>query len=192
MKQDRYGNPCSTNSSEAIDRYNEALELIRLYRGDPVAALDAALVADPQFGGAWAARAGLLVQQTDAAYAGEIASSLQAGAAARLNEREGRHLEAARDWAEGRFHQGTARLARIAQDHPHDVLALQYGSDDEDVVVGRPSSTLSPSSNLLRRSRSTLNNNLLLSTVSDHSPRHSEYPSRRRHPASVRRGDSHR
>lgn len=126
MKQDRYGNPCSTNSSEAIDRYNEALELIRLYRGDPVAALDAALVADPQFGGAWAARAGLLVQQTDAAYAGEIAGSLQAGAAARLNEREGRHLEAARDWAEGRFHQGTARLARIAQDHPRDVLALQY------------------------------------------------------------------
>jgi len=124
--KDRYGNPCSTASAAAMGHYNEALDLIRLYRGDPVAALDAALAEDPDFGGAWAARAGLLVQQTDKAYAEETAKSLRAGANATLNDRERKHLQAAQDWAEGRYQEGTMRLARIAQDNPRDLLALQY------------------------------------------------------------------
>jgi tetratricopeptide (TPR) repeat protein len=124
--QDRYGNPASTNSSAAMAMYDEALELIRLYRGDPIAALDAALAEDPDFGGAWAARAGLLVQQTDKAYAEETAKSLRAGASANLNDRERAHLAAAKDWAEGRYHEGTARYARIAREAPRDLLALQY------------------------------------------------------------------
>ncbi len=126
MLKDRYGNPASTNSQAALDKYNEALDLIRLYRGDPIAALDAALAEDPDFGGAWAARAGLLVQQTDKAYEEETAKSLRAGSAANLNDRERAHLKAAQDWAEGRYHDGTARLARIAQENPRDLLALQY------------------------------------------------------------------
>lgn len=126
MLKDRYGNLVSTSSQAALDHYNDALDLIRLYRGDPIAALDAALSEDPDFGGAWAARAGLLVQQTDKAYAEEVAKSLRAGAASRLDEREAKHLRAAQDWAEGRFAEGTTRLARIAQENPRDVLALQY------------------------------------------------------------------
>jgi hypothetical protein len=126
MLKDRYGNLASTQSQAAMDRYNEALDLIRLYRGDPITALDAALAEDPDFGGAWAARAGLLVQQTDKAYAEETAKSLRAGAASNLNEREAKHLQAAQDWAEGRYLDGTARLARIAQENPRDALAVQY------------------------------------------------------------------
>jgi len=126
MIKDRYGNPASTRSPAAMERYNDALDLIRLYRGDPVAALDAALDEDPDFGGAWAARAGLLVQQTDAAYAAEIARTIRAGAAANLNDRERLHLKSAQDWAEGRLGEGTARLARVAQENPRDLLALQY------------------------------------------------------------------
>src|SRR5512147_218236 len=126
MLNDRYGNPVSTQSRAALAKYDEALDLIRLYRGDPVAALDGALTEDPEFGGAWAARAGLLVQQTDKAYAEEVAKSLRAGQAARLNERERAHLAAAGDWHEGRFQQGTTRYARIAQEAPRDLLALQY------------------------------------------------------------------
>ncbi len=86
MLKDRYGNPVSTASQAALAHYDDALDLIRLYRGDPIAALDAALAEDPDFGGAWAARAGLLVQQTDKAYAEETAKSLRAGGAAKLNE----------------------------------------------------------------------------------------------------------
>jgi tetratricopeptide (TPR) repeat protein len=126
MLKDRYGNPASTKSQAALAHYNAALDLIRLYRGDPVAALDAALAADPDFGGAWAARAGLLVTATDKAYAEETTKSLRAGAAANLNEREAKHLKAAQDWAEGRYNDGTARWARIAQENPRDALAVQY------------------------------------------------------------------
>src|SRR5690606_7880897 len=98
MLKDRYGNPASTKSEAAMAKYNEALDLIRLYRGDPIAALDDAIAADPDFGGAWAARAGLLVQQTDKAYAEEAAKSIRAGAEANLNDRERLHLRAAQDW----------------------------------------------------------------------------------------------
>ena len=126
MLKDRYGNAASTNSRAAMAKYDEALDLIRLYRGDPVAAIDAALAEDPDFGGAWALRAGLLVTATDKAYAEETEKSLRAGVAANLNDRERAHLEAARDWAEGRYHQGTARYGRIAQENPRDMAAVQY------------------------------------------------------------------
>src|SRR6186997_1597770 len=79
MLKDRYGNPLSTHSRAAVDKYDEALELMRLYRGDPIAALDAAIAEDPNFAMAWAARAGLLVQQTDKAYLDEVERSLTAG-----------------------------------------------------------------------------------------------------------------
>jgi tetratricopeptide (TPR) repeat protein len=127
MLKDRYGNLASTKSQAALAHYNDALDLIRVYRGDPVGALDAALAEDPDFGGAWAARASLLVTATDKAYAEETAKSLRAGAAANLNEREAQHLRAAQDWAEGRFNEGTARWARIAQENPRDALAVQFG-----------------------------------------------------------------
>lgn len=126
MLKDRYGNAASTSSRAAMEKYNDALDLIRLYRGDPIAALDAALAEDPDFGGAWAARASLLVLQTDKAYADETAKSLRAGAAAKLNDRERTHLQAAQDWAEGRLHDGTMRFGRIAQENPRDLLAAQY------------------------------------------------------------------
>jgi tetratricopeptide (TPR) repeat protein len=126
MLQDVYGAPLSTRSRAAADKLEAAYELIRLYRGDPIAALDAALDDDPDCTMAWAARAGLLAQQTDKAYADEAQRSLRAGFASSGNERELAHLAAARDWAEGRYDDGTVRYARIAREHPRDLIALQY------------------------------------------------------------------
>lgn len=125
MQKDRYGNATSTQSRTAIAKYDEALDLIRLYRGDPIGAIDAALAEDPDFGGAWAARAGVLVTQTDKAYAEEVAKSLRAGAAAKLTDRDWMHLAAAKAWAEGRYQEGTALYANIARKIPRDVLAAQ-------------------------------------------------------------------
>jgi tetratricopeptide (TPR) repeat protein len=126
MLNDRYGNPVSTRSPAALAYYDEALSLIRSYRGDPIAALDAAIAEDPDFGGAWAARAGLLVQQADLDYNEEAIRSVRAGQAANLNERERIHLQSAKDWIDGRFHQGTARLGLLTREHPRDLLGLQY------------------------------------------------------------------
>jgi tetratricopeptide (TPR) repeat protein len=125
MLQDQYGNPVSTASKAALAKFDEACEQIRLYRGDPIGTLDAALEDDPDFAMAWAARAGVLVQQTDAAFAEEIEKSLRAGGAAFGTERERQHLAAARDWAEGRIEAGVAGFARIAREHPRDLIALQ-------------------------------------------------------------------
>ena len=125
MLNDRYGNPVSTSSHAAVAHYDEALDLIRLYRGDPVGALDAALAEDPEFGSAWAARAGLLVQQTDKALADEVDKSLRAGAVSRLSNRDQIHLAAARDWSDGYYLDGTRRLASLAREMPRDLLAVQ-------------------------------------------------------------------
>ncbi len=125
MLKDRYGNQVSTSSQTALRRFNDACELIRLYRGDPIASLDEALSEDPDFGMAWAVRAGVLIQQTDLAYSQEIARSLRAGAVANCSDREREHLAAVTAWAEGRIHEGVSRFARIAQNHPRDLIATQ-------------------------------------------------------------------
>jgi tetratricopeptide (TPR) repeat protein len=126
MLCDRYGNPVSTRSEAALARYDAALEQIRLYQGDPVATLDEALAADPAFGSAWAARAGLLVTASDKAYLGEAARSVESAARSSLTDRDREHLAAASDIAQGRFMDGTARYARLSRAHPRDLLAIQY------------------------------------------------------------------
>lgn len=125
MMRDRYGNAVSTHSRAALDKYDEALELIRLYQGDPIAALDAALAEDPKFAMAWAARAGVLVQQTDAAYAGEVQRSLTEAAACGGNDQERAHMGAAKAWAEGRMEEATVRYGAIGQANPRDLFAVQ-------------------------------------------------------------------
>jgi tetratricopeptide (TPR) repeat protein len=65
------------------------------------------------------------VQQGDKAYSEEAERSIRAGAAANGNERERAHLEAAHHWLEGRIHDATTAFARIAQDYPRDLIALQ-------------------------------------------------------------------
>lgn len=125
MLKDRYGNLMSTGSREAVAKFDQACEMMRLYRGDPIAALDQVLEHDPDCAMAWAARASILVQQADKAYCEEAERSIRAGVAANGNERERAHLRAARDWLDGRIHEATTGFARIAQDYPRDVIAVQ-------------------------------------------------------------------
>lgn len=125
MLNDRYGNRISTTSTSALAHYDEALLLNRLYRGDPIAALDAALAEDPDFTMAWAARAQILVQQSDRAYLDETERSLDAGFASGGTDDERAHLAAAADWARGRVERSVSGFMRIARDNPRDLMALQ-------------------------------------------------------------------
>lgn len=125
MKIDRYGNPVSTSSQAALDRYDEALDLIRLYHGDPIAALDAALAEDPRFAAAWAARAAVLLQQQDAAYLPEASRSIAEGLAAPGTERDRAMLAACIEWSAGRTGSAVAGFTAIARETPRDLLALQ-------------------------------------------------------------------
>ncbi|HET6525110.1 tetratricopeptide repeat protein [Sphingopyxis sp.] len=125
MLNDRYGNRISTTSTSALAHYDEALLLNRLYRGDPIAALDAALAEDPDFTMAWAARAQILVQQGDRAYLEETERSLEAGVASGGTDDERAHLTAAAHWARGRIERGVSEFMAIARDNPRDMMALQ-------------------------------------------------------------------
>ncbi len=127
MTNDIYGNPLSTRSHAAAAKFDEALKQIRLYHGDPIATLDAALEHDSEFGLAWITRAIVLAQITDRMFADEVTRSLRAAAECPLDARERDHITGALAWAEGRFHEGTVIFGRIAQDNPRDVLALQNG-----------------------------------------------------------------
>lgn len=126
--KDRFGNALSTRSDEARARFDDAADLIRLYRGDPVAALDVALEADPDFVLAWATRAALFAQMTDALHLGEAERSLRAGEAVaeKATPRERAHLAAARAWMEGSFVDGVSLWGAIAQENPRDLIALQF------------------------------------------------------------------
>lgn len=126
MLNDRYGYPVSTSSGAALAHYDAALEQIRLYQGDPVATLDAALAVDPAFGSAWAARAGLLVTASDKAYLGEAERSIEAAARATLTDRDRDHVAAAAALVRGRLMDGTTRYAHLARTFPRDLLAVQY------------------------------------------------------------------
>lgn len=125
MLHDIYDCALSTDSRAAADTFNEALLQIRTFHGDPIATLDGALAHDPKFGLAWITRAIVLAQLTDRAFAPEMIRSLEAARVCRLDERESRHFNAAYIWGDGRFQQGTMEFARIAQDAPRDILAVQ-------------------------------------------------------------------
>jgi tetratricopeptide (TPR) repeat protein len=127
MQNDIYGNPISTASHPAAEKFDVLLRQYRTYHGDPIATLDAALDHDRGFGLAWITRAVILAQATDKAYAGEVKRSLDAAAKSKMDDRERSHFAGAVAWAEGRFHEGTSIFGRIAQEHPQDLLALQHG-----------------------------------------------------------------
>jgi tetratricopeptide (TPR) repeat protein len=125
MLEDIYGNTLSTKSREAQDRFNDALRQIRTYHGDPIATLDAALAADPDFGLAWITRGIVLAQVTDKMFEEEVTRSLRAASACDLDMRERGHMAGALAWAEGHFLDSTACFARMAMEAPRDVLAVQ-------------------------------------------------------------------
>lgn len=117
------------STTEAAARaFDDAGVLIRLYQGDPIAALDEVLDLDPDFALAWAVRGALLALQTDKDYLDEALRSVRAGAsvADKASARERAHVAAAEAWASDRFFEATALWGAIVQQFPRDLLALQF------------------------------------------------------------------
>jgi tetratricopeptide (TPR) repeat protein len=125
--EDRRGVSVSTDNRPSLDRYEQALDLLNSYFNDPLAAIDAALAEDPGFVMGHCFRAGLLTTTTDKAAEPMLRESVEAGEALAVNanDRERRHLAAARAWLDGDFEQAAARYGDIAIEHPRDGLALQ-------------------------------------------------------------------
>ena len=125
--KDRRGVVVSTDNRKSLDRYEQALDLLNSYFNDPLAAIDAVLAEDPAFVMGHCFRAGLLTTTTDRAAEPMLRESVEAGEALAVNanDRERRHLAAARAWLDGDFQQAVARYGDIAIEYPRDSLALQ-------------------------------------------------------------------
>jgi tetratricopeptide (TPR) repeat protein len=125
--RDSRGVAASTNNRLSLDRYEKALGLLNSYFNDPLAAIDEALADDPEFILGHCFRAGLLTTTTDKAAEPMLRESVVAGEAlsAKANDRERRHLAAARAWLDGDFSRAIALYGNIVIDYPRDILALQ-------------------------------------------------------------------
>src|SRR5690349_13082038 len=124
---DQHGHPLDGASPAAREHYERAVGLFRLYSGDPVAAVEAALADSPGFAMAHLLKAWLNLLGTEPA---GIAAARDAHAAAAPHcrgSREKGHLAAVGHLIGGRWHAASQAILRVATDHPHDLLALQVG-----------------------------------------------------------------
>ncbi len=124
---DSRGVPVSTHSREALEHYEQAVELSAGYFADPMTTIRVAIDADPDFAMGHCLQAALVVTSTDPTMTPMLRSSIEAVEAVgrRANERERAHAAAARKWLNGDFAGSIRAYGDILLDHPRDLLALQ-------------------------------------------------------------------
>src|SRR4051794_3156561 len=120
---DRFGLPLTTQSPQAAESYNRAVDLLLSANAGAEALLDAALAADPEFALAHIARARLSQVQA------RIPDAKQAAAAARglrdrVSAREQGTIEVIALTTDGAGPQAMARLEAHTAEYPRDALAL--------------------------------------------------------------------
>lgn len=114
-------------SAVAREHYERALGLFRLYRGDPLAAADAALADSPGFAMAHLLKAWLNLLGTEPAGIDAARAAHAAAASHCRTAQEKGHLAAVGHLVDGGWHDASRAILRVSTDHPHDLLALQAG-----------------------------------------------------------------
>jgi tetratricopeptide (TPR) repeat protein len=132
--------PVSTQNARSVEQYETALQLLNSYYGNPLAAIDTALAADPGFAMGHALRAALMVTSGDGTAEPMLRQSVEAGEALHTsaNDRERRHIAAARAWLDGEFERSVRLYGDIVIDYPRDLLAIQT-AHLEDFLLGQSS-----------------------------------------------------
>ena len=125
---DARGNPCSSASSAARDAAERALLQMMSFTEPPLAALDAAMQADPDWLLPPVMKAGFLLSLTDPALRTEAQALLGPAheRASAATAREKTHLEATQAVLDGRWHAACRAWDRLLVEHPRDALALQW------------------------------------------------------------------
>ncbi|WP_042885726.1 tetratricopeptide repeat protein [Cupriavidus necator] len=124
---DSRGVSVSSTNTNSLERFEAALELLHGYYGDPLTVIDHALDEDPAFVMGHVMRAGMMITAGDGTVEPMLRQSVEAGEAlsASANERERRHIAAARAWLDGQFARSIQLYGDIVVDYPRDSLALQ-------------------------------------------------------------------
>ena len=127
MVKDQQGNLLSGANARAAADFDAAVEAFNLYRGDPVALLDRAVEAAPDFAMAHILKAYLFALATEPEAAEEARSIVARLEALALSDREKRHVSALKLVLAGEWSAAATTLDRLSMEHPHDLVALQAG-----------------------------------------------------------------
>jgi tetratricopeptide (TPR) repeat protein len=124
---DACGVPLSNGNRASIDRHETAIGMLLGRPGDPQAEVAAALAEDPRFVMGHCLRAALLILSADEAMEPALRECVASaeGLAARANDRERRHIAAARAWLERDFPRSIRLYGEVLIDYPRDRLALR-------------------------------------------------------------------
>ncbi len=123
--QDLRGLAITGADDSAAAAFEAALAAFQCYVGDPVAAVEAALAARPDFAMAHILKAYLFLSGTEAPGIPVARDCLAAAAKGQPNDRERQHLAAVEALIEGRWDDAVERLEALLIDYPRDILALQ-------------------------------------------------------------------
>ena len=125
-RRDRHDLPVGTGRAAALDLHERALWHLVSFYGDPMAAFDATIAADPGWGLARIVKAVFILTLTEPAMLPQarelLAQAAPLMAAAPAHERG--HFEAAQAAADGRWRAACARWDALLHDQPRDLLAL--------------------------------------------------------------------
>src|SRR6186713_1004813 len=127
--RDQRGLSISAERQKSVEHYERALHLLHGYYADPLAAIDAALLEEPDFLMAHAFRAGLFVMSSEKRALGPLAEAVARGKELILrgmgSERERAHIAAAEAWLKGEFVAACTAYNRLSLEHPRDAFAVQ-------------------------------------------------------------------
>jgi tetratricopeptide (TPR) repeat protein len=127
MYKDCQENLVSGATSEAVTDFDAAVRAFSIYRGDPVAIVDKAIVAAPEFTMAHLLRAYLYVLATEPEAAMEAVKSVNLARELPGNEREKSHVSILDHVLTGNWNRAAVAMDIHNISYPHDLLGLQAG-----------------------------------------------------------------
>lgn len=127
MISDQQGNALSGATREAANYFDNAVAAFNIYRGDPVANIEKAVQAAPDFPMAYILKAHLFGLATEPALTAVAANVLNKVKTMRLSDREASHAHALDLFLAGRWAAAAQALDLHNSRYPLDILALQSG-----------------------------------------------------------------
>jgi len=127
MSSDRQGNRASGATGEAMSHFDQAVSEFNVYRGDPVATVDRALAAAPEFVMAHLLKAYLLGLATEPQATAQAMEITEQARGLAMDEREASHLAVLDRLLRGNWTAAAMAMHLHNVQYPHDLLGLQAG-----------------------------------------------------------------
>lgn len=127
MLTDRQSNTVSGATPEAVGHFDEALRSFNIYRGDPLASIDAATAGAPSFAQAHLLKGFILALATEPAANADAVRIAADVKGMPLNEREASQLAILDQLVEGNWVKAAGAMDFHNMRYPRDLVALQAG-----------------------------------------------------------------